>query len=223
MGSSTSTLIGILGSSISGKGEQVWISSLAILSCQVIIVLSFNLTKTMKTITQNQLNTFVLVAIVLILSFVISLSVFAKSETDMGKSSMHSSIVSHVVNELNKIAERDGGIGKELKDVAKEQNELKEKTVEAVKKIENRSGLKTFFMGTDYKNLGMLRSVTVTIDNHINRLMRAKERAINPATVADVEEEILLLQAEKTSLETFIKDNEDKFSIFGWFVKLFNK
>lgn len=177
----------------------------------------------MKTITQNQLNTFVLVAIVLILSFVISLSVFAKSETDMGKSSMHSSIVSHVVNELNKIAERDGGIGKELKDVAKEQNELKEKTVEAVKKIENRSGLKTFFMGTDYKNLGMLRSVTVTIDNHINRLMRAKERAINPATVADVEEEILLLQAEKTSLETFIKDNEDKFSIFGWFVKLFNK
>lgn len=201
----------------------MWISSLAILSCQVIIVLSFNLTKTMKTITQNQLNTFVLVAIVLILSFVISLSVFAKSETDMGKSSMHSSIVSHVVNELNKIAERDGGIGKELKDVAKEQNELKEKTVEAVKKIENRSGLKTFFMGTDYKNLGMLRSVTVTIDNHINRLMRAKERAINPATVADVEEEILLLQAEKTSLETFIKDNEDKFSIFGWFVKLFNK
>lgn len=223
MGSSASTLIGILGSSISGKGEPVWISSLAILSCQVIIVLSFNLTKTMKTITQNQLNTFVLVAIVLILSFVISLSVFAKSETDMGKSSMHSSIVSHVVNELNKIAERDGGIGKELKDVAKEQNELKEKTVEAVKKIENRSGLKTFFIGTDYKNLGMLRSVTVTIDNHINRLMRAKERAINPATVADVEEEILLLQAEKTSLETFIKDNEDKFSIFGWFVKLFNK
>lgn len=177
----------------------------------------------MKTIIQNQTNTAVLVATALLLSFVISMDVFAQSDKSVGQSSEHQSVISNLANELNRIADRDGGIGKELKEVAKEQNDSKEKVAEAMDKVENRSGLKTFFLGTDYKNLGALRSEMVTTDNHINRLMRAKERAVNPATATDLDEQIAILQAEKIKIETFIKENESKFSIFGWFIKLFNK
>ena len=177
----------------------------------------------MKTITQKQLNTALFMATALLLLFVMSMGVFAKGETGTEKSSMHRSAISTLADELNRIADRDGGIGKELREVAKEQNDLKEKTADAVEEVENRSGLKTFFIGTDYKNLGALRSAMVTTDNHINRLMKAKERVTNPAIAKDLDEQIAALQAEKTSIETFIKENEDKFSLFGWFVKLLNK
>src|SRR3989344_6885126 len=100
----------------------------------------------MKTITQNKINSGMLVATVLALSFVVSLSVSAQSEMSMGKSSMHRSVVSHVANELDRIADRDSGMGKELRGVAKEQSDSKETTAEAMDKVENRSGLKTFFL-----------------------------------------------------------------------------
>jgi len=179
----------------------------------------------MKITTYSQsLNSTLFIIIAVFLSFVISVSVFAQSEKSKGieKSSMHRSTISNLANELNRIADRDGGIGAELRDVAKEQNVSKEKVVEAIEKVENRSGFKTFFIGTDYKNLGALRSEMVTTDNHIDRLTKSKERAVNPGTATDIDEQIAVLEAEKVSIETFITENEDKFSLFGWFVKLFN-
>jgi len=135
---------------------------------------------------------------------------------------MHRSTISNLANELNEVADRDGGIGKELREVAKEQNNSKEKTAKAMEKVEDRGGLKTFFIGTDYKNLGDLRSAMVTTENHISRLMKAKERAADADVATDLGEQIVALQAEKNKIESFIKDNESKFSLFGWFVRLFN-
>lgn len=158
---------------------------------------------------KNQFNIAILAVVILALSFATGLDVFAHRNTG-------------IANELNKIADRVDNVGKELREIAKEQNDSEEKVAEAFETVENRSGFKTFFLGTDYKNLGTLRSALVTTDNHINRLTRAKELGINSRTVADLDEQIALLQTEKSEIEDFIKENEERFSLFGWFVKLFN-
>src|SRR3989338_6029096 len=134
----------------------------------------------------------------IILSFAIGLSAFVHGDEILGRSGEHRSAISNLARELNKIADRDGGIGKELREVAKEQNNLKEEVSNAIDEVEGRGGLKIFFLGTDYKNLGIVRSAMVTTDNHIDRLIKAKERAANPAIAEDLDEQIVALQAEKT-------------------------
>lgn len=147
---------------------------------------------------------------------------FAQSDKGLEMSEKHRSAISKFVNELNAVADRDGGIGEELKEVAKEQNEAKEKTAEVIEKVEKRGGLKTFLFGTDYKNIGKLRSEMVTTGSHLNRLNKAKERADDSETIAGIEEQITALEEDKSNIEGFIAENESKFSLFGWLVKLFN-
>ena len=60
------------------------------------------------------------------------------------------------------IAEKDSKIGEEVKAVAKEQNESKEKIMDAMEKVESRGKFKTLLFGTDYKNIGKLRSEIAT-------------------------------------------------------------
>jgi len=126
------------------------------------------------------------------------------------------------VEELNAIAEKDKGIGSEVSAIAKEQNESNAKVAVAMEKIESRGKFKTFLIGTDYKNIGMIRSEMVTTDNHISRLEKAAERTDDPEVIVSLNEQINALKGEKSKVEAFLTENENKFSLFGWFVKWFN-
>lgn len=173
--------------------------------------------------TSKRLDSWLSGVVVLFALTLAALHVSAHNDGDMmSMENMHRSTVAKVANELNKVADRVGGIGQELREVAKEQNDMKEKVAEAIEEVENRSWLKTFFIGTDYKNLGDLRSSLVTTDNHIARLERAKERT-GSAIDADIDEQIAALKNEKAVIESFIKEHEDRFSLFGWFVRLFTE
>lgn len=162
-------------------------------------------------------------AIIIILFVLFSLGNTASAKSTQGQkmSQEHRSAVSEVVKELKNIAGKNGGIGQEVSQIAQEQNESGNRAADAIEAVENRSGLKTFFLGTDYKNLGDLRSEIVTSENHIDRLTKAKERTDDPAIKADLTAQINALNLELSKARTFIQQNESKFSLLGWFVKLF--
>lgn len=136
-------------------------------------------------------------------------------------SSAHRSNVANVVEGLRATAGKDVNIGEDLRAVAQEQEQVAVRTAEAIKKVETRSGFKTFLIGTDYKNLGAIRSELASTTNNINRLVKARERATDATVQAELDAEIALLQKTNTDVEAFVKSNESKFSLFGWFVKLF--
>lgn len=135
----------------------------------------------------------------------------------------HRSAVATFVQNLLKAADREGGIGEEVRVIAQQQNDSKEKSVEAIDKIEKRSKLKTFLIGNDYKNLGALRSEIVKNRNSIKQLKRLVEKARNKDNITELNVQIQNLETEQERLENFIKDNEDQFSLFGWVAKLLNK
>ena len=135
----------------------------------------------------------------------------------------HRSEVADIVQKLTDIAGRDNNIGKEVREVAKEQSNVASKSAEEIKEVEGRSGWKTFFIGTDWKNIGQLRSELVTTANHIDRLIKAKERATSQSVKDDLDAQIKALEEIKAKVEAFIKDNEGKFSLLGWLVRLFNR
>ena len=133
------------------------------------------------------------------------------------------SAVSLVVRSLLAIADRDGGIGAEVRLVAQEQASTTIQTNESKNEVESDGSVKVFFFGPDYKNLGELRSSIVTTENNITRLEKAAARTTSASVRADLEVQIQALEAEASSTEAFVKENESKFSLLGWFVKIFVK
>lgn len=135
----------------------------------------------------------------------------------------HRSTVANFVQSLLAVADREGGIGQQVRVIAQQQNDTKDKTAEEIKTVESRSKIKTFFFGSDFKNLGDLRSQMVQTRNQIAQLTRLADKAENDQDKTELQSQIQTLNKEQADIENFITQNESKFSLFGWAVKLFSK
>lgn len=138
-------------------------------------------------------------------------------------SESHRSVVASFVQNLLKVADRERGIGAEVRVIAKEQNDSSTTTVVAMSKIEKRSSLKTLLIGSDYKNLGVIRSELAKTSNQIERLKALIAKVTNVADRVALEAEVKVLADSQLKVETFVKTHENTFSFLGWFVKLFSK
>lgn len=135
----------------------------------------------------------------------------------------HRSTVASFIESLLNVANREGGIGAEVRLIAQVQNESASTSVNAIAKIENRAKIQTFLFGSDYKNLGELRSEIVTTKNNIDKLKRLSDKATSDVDKAELAAQIKVLEDSQVKIEAFIKAHEDSFSVFGWFVRLFVK
>lgn len=159
----------------------------------------------------------------LLLSFVLmgNSTIFADNGEKV--SEQHRNNVGRVVQELESIATKDRGLESEVNSVAKEEKDAIDEVSKKIEKVEKRWSIATFLIGSNYKNLGNLRSELVKTANHIERLTRSLERTASSTIRAELETQILELSDIKTKAENFIKDQEGKFSLFGWMVRMFSK
>ncbi len=134
----------------------------------------------------------------------------------------HRSAVATFVRALLADADRDGGIGAEVRAVAQSQNDAASTTAEAIAKVEGRGALKTFFLGTDWKNLGVVRSGLAQGEADIARLEAALAQTTDASLKADLEAQIEVMEEAQADLEAFVEAHESTFSLFGWFTKLFS-
>lgn len=146
---------------------------------------------------------------------------YASSDEGEKAGEQHRSDVAKVVQKLEKIANEDNDIESEVKDVAQEEESASEKVKEKMDAVDKRGGFKTFLIGSDYKNLGELRSELVTTDNDLNRLNKAFVKSKDDSVKADLQAQINELTTIKSEAEDFAKSIEDKFSLFGWLVRMF--
>jgi len=136
----------------------------------------------------------------------------------------HRSMVADFVQKLQDIADNQkGGIGEQVRLIAQEQNQVREKIADEIESIQERNKIKTFLFGSNYKNLGALRSEMVQTRNRLEKLTGLMEDATTEADKAELQLQIQTMEQERLRIENFIEDNESKFSLFGWLVKLFNK
>ena len=91
------------------------------------------------------------------------------------------------------------------------------------KEVKERNSFKTFLVGTDYKNLGALRSEMVKTYNRLRQLGELKPQAVKVENQTELGVQIDSLTKEQSKIETFVTTNEDRFSLFGWAAKFFNK
>jgi len=135
----------------------------------------------------------------------------------------HRDVVASFVQSLLMVADREGGIGERVREIARTQNDSASTTARALKKVENRGALRTFFFGSDYKNLGAIRSEIAKTSANIEKLKTLLNQTTNDTDRAQLNTQITALEAEQAKIDTFVKDHEDTFSLFGWFNRLFVK
>jgi hypothetical protein len=179
------------------------------------------------------IKSFYIFSFVLVIIAIFSLAsvTVAKSSTSTEKNiknqngqiniSEHSSAVTNFVRTLFNVASStESGIGQQVRIIAQQQNDSGTTTAKLIKKIQLRNKIKTFLFGSDYKNLGALRSEIVQVRNRLQQLNRLLE---NATTTPETQAQIQNLEQEQTKIENFIEQQEGKFSLFGWLTKLFNK
>lgn len=110
-------------------------------------------------------------------------------------------------------------IAGELEEIAGTEDEAEEEVTEAISKVEKRGKLKTFFIGTDYKNMGQLRSELVRNRNQIRQLTRLANKVEGEDNKLTLENQIATMLQEREGIYNLIKDNEEKFSLLGWVVR----
>ncbi|MFA5208404.1 MAG: hypothetical protein WC428_07225 [Candidatus Paceibacterota bacterium] len=136
----------------------------------------------------------------------------------------HRNNISTVVqNLLNAADNEQGEIGDQIRVMAQQQNQSKDDIANTIDKVNARNGLKIFLIGLDYKNIGQLRSEIANTDNRIDRLNTLLGKLENSQDITTIQDQIKTLEENRQKINDIVKANESKFSLFGWFVKLFNK
>lgn len=119
--------------------------------------------------------------------------------------------------------DKDDEDGQEIRDIADEQNGAASTTAHTIEEIEHRNKIQTFLFGSDYKNLGALRSDIVQTRNRLDRLDKIAEHLQNATGTAEIQAQSQVLEEELAKMENFINEQESKFSLFGWLIKMFSK
>jgi len=107
--------------------------------------------------------------------------------------------------------------------IAQEQERTREQVADQIESIQQRNKIKIFLIGTNYKNLGALRSEMVNTENRLRQLNNLMEKTQNQNDQDALQLQIQTMQTEQERINLFIQANESKFSLFGWLVKLFTK
>jgi len=145
-----------------------------------------------------------------------------KREEKMEQKQLNNPKIGQQEREREEAAEELEEIAEQLEEVAEETEDTAEDTAQAINKAEKENGFKKFLVGTDYKNLGQLRSSLVHNRNQIRKLTYLAEKAPDEDTEAQIAEQLTTLMQERTRIKEVLSENEEGFSLLGWVFRFMN-
>lgn len=133
------------------------------------------------------------------------------------------SLVTETVQEIVKIADSNIKIGQQVKVIAQTQVQNQEKLEISMKKIQSRSGLAKFFIGSDY---GEIKSSQELLEQNKKQIINLKQLGVQLSKKYDqqqIAEQIKLLEYSNQQIETSLNEAKKRFSLFGWAFRSFAK
>lgn len=133
------------------------------------------------------------------------------------------SLVAETVQEIVKIADSNIGIGQQVKVIAQTQVQNQEKLEINMKKIQSRSGLAKFFVGSDY---GEIKSSQELLEQNKKQIRNLKQLGAQLSKKDDqrqIAEQIKFLEQANQQMETSLNEAKKGFSLFGWAFRSFAK
>lgn len=124
--------------------------------------------------------------------------------------------VASAVQEMLAVAERNLGIGQQVRIIAQNQNQEQGEMEGALQAAKKRSGVVKFFIGPNYKEL---KEVEDRLENHKNRLEELKglrEQLENSADAEVLTQQIQIMEQVGAELENEVNKEKQGISLFGW-------
>ena len=133
------------------------------------------------------------------------------------------SSVAQQIQELLGTQSAAGGIGDQVRQWAKTQQQSELKIQEHLAKIESKTGLARSLFGPNYGSLNALKQEVNQNRVRVQQLEKLKLELTNEGDITNVQEMIALLNQENTALQEKISLEEVDGGVFGWLAKLFAK
>ena len=116
-----------------------------------------------------------------------------------------------------------GGIGEQVREVARKQNQAQEQIEEELTKLDSKSKLARLLTGTDHGAIKNIKAILVQNRVRINQLEQLQNKLTNQADLKMIKETIQAIIEENASLQERVGTEEQSRSLLGWFFKFFNR
>jgi hypothetical protein len=127
--------------------------------------------------------------------------------------------VASAVSEMLNLADRNGGIGQEIKVIAQAQNQNQEKIENGLLKVQSRSGFAKFFIGPKDNEIKNTKELLTQKQEQIKQLVELKNQLKNEGDQKTLEEQIKILEQANIEIEATLEKEQKGFSLFGWLFK----
>jgi len=110
--------------------------------------------------------------------------------------------VANAVQEMLKIADRNGGIGQQVRTIAQNQNQNQEKLGKNVEDVQSRGGFMKFLVGPDYGQIRDSQKILEQNKEQIRQLNQIKNQLSNEGDIQQLQQQIMILEQanQETSL-----------------------
>ena len=128
--------------------------------------------------------------------------------------------VANAVQEMLQVADREGGIGQQVRAIAQTQSQNQEKLDQSIGKIQDRGSFVKFLIGPSY---GEIKNAQKTLEQNkeqIQKLNQIKTQLSNQGDQQQLTAQIAVLEKANQTIETELANAQSGFSLFGWLSKL---
>jgi len=131
--------------------------------------------------------------------------------------------VANAVQEMLQVAERNGGIGQQIKLIAQNQNQNQEKIEVSLQNVQKRSGFAKFFIGANYGEINKAQKMLEQNQEQIQQLNQIRNQLSNKGDQQQLTEQIQTLEQTNLQINNSLETTQKGFSLFGWMFRLFSK
>jgi len=131
--------------------------------------------------------------------------------------------VANAVQQMLQVAERNGGIGQQVKTIAQAQIQNQEKLETSLQKVQSRSGFAKFFVGPNYGEINNAQKLLEQNREQIKQLNQLKTQLVNQGDAQTLTQQIQTLEQANLQIENSLQNAQKGFSLFGWMFRLFSK
>ena len=129
--------------------------------------------------------------------------------------------VANAVHKILEVADRNGGIGEQVRVIAQSQKQNHEEVEEKIEKIKERGNFAKFFIGSKYNEIEKAKELIKKDNEKINQLEELKSKITDGEDKIKVTEQIETIKKAIIEVQKIIEDEEIDFSLFGWLAKIF--
>jgi hypothetical protein len=144
------------------------------------------------------------------------------NESGSAVAEQRKSKVANAVQEMLQVAEKNGGIGQQVKIIAQTQTQNQEKLETSLQKVQSRSGFAKFFVGPDYGEVNNAKKILEQNKEQIKQLSQVKNQLTNQGDAQNLTQQIQTLEQANLEIENSLGTAQKGFSLFGWMVRMFS-